>query len=400
MYDFTRNSAACIAKSGAAQPAMNLNTDTASLSQLEGDGKIELASMHDTASNIDYYSRCIYEAWNKTAMTAFNKLKDKDLEDIYTYVKLESDKHPELAEKFKRNCCDSCEIYKKAIDLERQRLEKIYVEQEKLFSLQQTITLHKSKLVTQQRNAMIFEEKKPIAGQAIRDTQSTRTNGPVNFVQPELYTGVYYELEISTFGWTNIDVLLGKVEAIQKSTLWVRVAESSTFKMRIQLLIPSLKVSMAGGRVDGDLFALKTKDGTLDLPLGRDCYIVAISEKDDKLYFDMRQFTSAIDQTIELKLVESDPVKINTALNRLNAEGLVSQVGKKAHIDEIRAMDKEIGQIQSSILKFEAIKDSVVSHMQKLDALKPKNCACDDTKTRSERAAIIELQPARLRQSK
>jgi mono/diheme cytochrome c family protein len=396
LYDFTRNSAKLISlhrnenktdslsvisqtKEGKVIRQKVKQTDTAALALLLGTGKIQLAAMHDTALAVDYYSWCIYNKWNKTAMTAFPKLTDKDLNDLYTFIKLESDKRPELAAKFKNTCCDSCEIYRKAAAIEEQKLSKIYEEQNKLFSIQQTISLNKNKLVAKQSNTVVFSNTPPTA----TNVQPFANPSPIiastfENVSPELYTGVYYELDLKTFGWKNIDVLIAGQDGVINSMLWVRVAESTSHKIRVQLLLPSHKISLTGGRVEGDKFSFKTTDGKINLPQGAKCFIVAMSEKEDKLFFDMKEFTSTANQTINMTIQEKSAIEINAALNSLNIEGLTSNIKQKEHIQEIRKMEKEIQQIQQSINQYETIKDSVLKRLKKLDYLKPKNCGCDD----------------------
>ena len=160
--------------------------------------------------------------------------------------------------------------------------------------------------------------------------------------------------------------------------LWVRVAESTSYKIRVQLLIPSHKISLTGGRVEGDKFSFKTTDGKINLPQGAKCFIVAMSEKEDKLFFDMKEFTSTANQTINMTIQEKSAIEINAALNSLNIEGLTSNIKQKEHIQEIRKMEKEIQQIQQSINQYETIKDYVLKRLKKLDYLKLKNCGCDD----------------------
>lgn len=396
LYDFTRNSAKLISQHNYKNPADSISLilhtkegkikkqrinqkDTASLASLIGNDIDQIHALVDTSIPYDYYALCIYNQWNKTAMTAFPDLSDKDLNDLYTYIKLESDKRPDLASKFKRNCCDSCEIYTKARATEELNLSKIYEAQNKLFSIQQTISLNKNKLVAKQSNEVIFSNIPAVSA----NVQPAANPSPViasvsENISPELYTGVYYELEIKTFGWKNIDILIAGQDGVINSMLWVRIAESTSYKMSVQLLIPSHKISLAGGRVEGDRFSFKSKDGNIELPQGVKCFIVAMSEKEDKLFFDMKEFISATDQTIDIRMQEKSPAEINTALNGLNIQGLTSNIRQREHIQEIRKMENEIQQIQNSINQYDYIKDSVLKRLKKLNYLKPKNCGCDD----------------------
>lgn len=411
LYDFTRNSAALISQvvTKEIEPAVkqkskkvnykynprykNIKQDSSALAELLVNGKIKLAEMHDSASPIqDYYSSCIFNKWNRTAMTAFPNLKDKDLEDLYTFIKLESDKRPDLAKKFEFNCCDSCEIYKRAVTKEAQVLSKVYEEQNKLFSIRQTVALNKNTLQANIKSATPFQNipgnpTTIVPNSSNRKTVDTgrgfvpRNDIPVmanrvKSVSPDLMTGVFYELDITTFGWKNIDILIAGKDGVLNSMLWVRVAESTRYKLRVQLLIPSHKICLAGGRAENDDFSFKTIDGMVYLPQGVKCFIVAISEKEEKLYFDMKEFTSSTNQTIEIKLMQKSADEINKALNDLNVTGLASNVKPNVKVKELREVEKQIQQIQTYIDQYENIKDSVLKRIRKLDRLIPKNCGC------------------------
>lgn len=356
LYDFTRNSAKVIAK-----------------------GSLHQTGDSDTLnSQKDYYAQCIFNQWNKTAMTAFPNLTDNELNAIYTFIKLESEKHPNLNSKYKVTSCDSCEKYQKAKRGKLQELSKHDQEQNKLFSLVQKIELNKTKLIAKQNKPTIFTNVFTTESTNIRTFASpTITAIPTDFVVPELYNGVYYELDINTFGWKNIDVLVQGQNGVESSVLWVRVEESSKYKLRVQLLIPSFKISVESGRVKDDVFAIKTKDGKINLPQSVPCYIVALSEMDEKLFFNISEFNSKTNQTINIKLEEKTSSEINLALNSLNMDGLKSNLKEKENTKEIKEMEKEIKRIQSEIKSGNAIEEKILEELKLLEKLKPKNCECE-----------------------
>lgn len=357
LYAFTRNSAAVISQ--------NEN-----IRKLEKENRDFNPSILD---HIDSYAECIYNQWNKTAMTGFPKLTDKELNAIYTFIKTESDKNPG---KVYPTCCDSCETYGKVFRKEQIVLSKMIEEQNQLFSLKQTISLNKNKLVAKQTNNVVFKNIPDPNTSTNRQVVNPVVANVSEYVSPELYTGVYYDLEITTFGWKNIDILIEDGDGVIKSQLFATVKESEKFKMRVQLLIPTYKISLDGGRVEGNQFAFKTKDGNILLPQGIDCYVVALSEIEDKLYFDLKRFSSTTKQTIELEMSEVSPEKMNSMLNGLIVEGLKSKVKEKEHMKEIRKLEKEIEKVNQKIDNKTKELEQEYNRMKIIELLKPKNCDC------------------------
>jgi hypothetical protein len=336
----------------------------------------------------DYYAECIYNQWNKTAMTYFPNLSDNDLNDLYTYIKIESDKYPDLEKKMKVTSCDSCEKYQLAKSKQLLALKKLLIQEADLFSLKQKIELNKNVLISKQKNPVLFQNASTLpAVSSERKNDTTRAIlSTTEDVRPELYTGEYYELNITTFGWKNIDVLLKGQNGVEESILWIKVKDSEKYKMRVQLLIPSFKVSLEGARISNDMFSVKSTTGNITLPQGVSCYIVALTEHQDKLYFNIKNFIATKNQTIDIDLKEVNPDEINTALNSLQLDGFNSKIKEKENMKEVRRLDQELKEIQKNKELFLDKKKEIWHDLNILEKYKPKGCNCGIETTRSEKA--------------
>jgi cytochrome c2 len=319
-------------------------------------------SRGDTATARDIYATCIYNKWKKTNMTAFPNLSTPDLNAIYSYIKNVSDMHPELNTNIKTPC-DSCEVYQNLLYAENIKLDKIIREQNEFLSLKQKIEFKKNILKsTPNTKTEVFNNvstpssinPSPVLANPIPNSPAislvpNNINAqPVK--TPELNYGTYYDIEITTFGWKNIDVLMKNVDGNLESILFARIQESSSFKVRVQLLIPSLKVSLAATRKDigSDLFEFNNTYKTY-LPQGVTCYLVAIAEKDSDLYFGIQDFVATTNQTIDIKFSKSSTSEINNTLNNLNIKDLVAKVRIDEKVAELNKYESEIKLIEEKI---------------------------------------------------
>jgi hypothetical protein len=277
--------------------------------------------------------------------TAFNLSKGQ-LDAIYRFIQNESEANnlPLPADAYLDESVDSC--YRYAATLEMLNTSKAAAEYKRLEQIA--------------GNGLLVD-KKPDPTWGISNTL------PPDFdqrVTPGNYESVYYQFTIETFGWFNIDALLKGFDGVQDSELFVRITGEIREKIKIYLIIPSMKVYGEGGPADRDPneFAFFYKTGHLPLPQGRTAYILAVTETSDSLAFGLREFTTGLKQELSLSLARSTKEKFTAAISALSMDNMSITVADSKNADSIRRLDKTIRKLD------EKIRDA--------EKLKPRNCDC------------------------
>lgn len=280
---------------------------------------------------------------------AFN-LTSKELENIYKYIQNESNKLniPYAGGTAYENdrCFDSCQIYNKRINL-----------------------LNKLKTVERDKREKFIEKNGEMTVVVPDPTWVPVTPPPVDFswkVSPNNYKSTYYQFTVETFGWYNIDMLLAEnKEEVKESELFVKLAGDWKDRVNIFLIIPSYNVYSEGGPAErnSEEFAFFNKNGSIPLPQNAKAYILAVSEKDDKIGYALKEFTTGLKQELDVEVKESTKEEFDKAIASLGAKQMSVTVKPSLNADSIRAADKKIKDINKAI--------------EETDKLKPKNCNCD-----------------------
>jgi hypothetical protein len=272
-------------------------------------------------------------------------LEWQKLNKIFDYIQNESDKlHlPYPAHDYLRTCADSCYAYKKRIrKLEEQKKE-----------------------LTEQRYTLI-EENGPLVN--FRGDSTWPVGRPIIFeekVSPQNFEAVYYQFDVVSFGWKNVDMLLNDVPGVEESELFVKVTGEFKEKVNTFLIIPSVKTYAEGGPADRnpEEFAYYLKNGKIPLPQNVDAYILAVSESEASPVFGLKKFTTGRQQEIEISLHAASKDEFTEAMKQFDAARLHIKVDDTKNATEIRKTDTTIRKID------EQIKDA--------EKLKPKSCDCD-----------------------
>jgi hypothetical protein len=285
--------------------------------------------------------------WSSNAGQPFTISRD-DLLSIYKYVQLESNRKnlPMPAHAYLDDCVDSCIIY-----------------------AERTKFLRKAKNLTEEKRQKFIEENGDMTV-VIPDPTWGQTNIPPpdyeKRVSPTNYEATYYQFTVETFGWYNIDALiLPQFKGVEESELYARVTGEWKDRVNIFLIIPSVKVYGEGGPADRnpEEFAFFYKNGKLPLPQNAKAYILAVSEKDDKIAYGLKEFKTSLKQEIEIQLEESSKADFDKVIASLGATDLSFDVKPTINADSIRAADKQLKDIDKGL------KDAEI--------LNPKNCKCD-----------------------
>lgn len=282
----------------------------------------------------DPLANCLYDQYNRTAMTAFPYMTDEELNMLYEYLNNEGGKLGAAPLADIQESMDSCKRY---------------------FEI-----LHE---LEYRRQKMIQDNGQPRT--QVNYTDATDSDFVVNIPMPDpeedkvivqYNEAVYYNVDINAFGWYNIDMLLEKMEGSTPSVLTARV--SPDLSPDVYLVVPSHKIFQAGGATkDGDgNFGFYKNDGTIPLPQDVWAYIVAISEQNGNLLLGVQPFKITSRQAISVQMKTVSKEQFEERLSTLGFDGVSTIVSKTKNADSILVIDKEL---------------------KNLELLRPKNCNCD-----------------------
>lgn len=285
--------------------------------------------VHNSAAMIasgDPYANCLYERWNKTAMTAFPQMTDEELEKIYKYLdQVSKNKNPADYPNYNATF-DSCQIYNKAKNL---------------------LTKQKVKLILDNGPEVKEEHKFQIVDTVGTDT--TPFEMPENYVQRKYDISTYHEFNITTFGWYNVDAFTNNIPGFEASTLRAKIVGEHNEFTNIYIIVPSSKIFNAGGLLKGetDVYGFYTDDGSLPLPQGKEAYVMAFTEKGGQITFGMTRFVTGKknEVTIAPQLITKE--EMNQKIKNLNFEALNIVAADSKNKDSINKIDIDLKNIES-----------------------------------------------------
>jgi len=334
LYDFTRDPEGIsrTKDTPADTTAFGLNT-----------GIIGSDSSKEIDYMLNYYSHCLKNQWNHVKMTAFPNLKDNDLDAIYSYIKTESDKRPDLKTKFGISCCDSCIAFGKAIrDVEMKRADlqnKMQEKDEEFFSLDREVPVP----VTANTQAPPTTISAPAA------PASTK-------VSPVSVKATFYTINIQAMGWYNIDILMKDYSHCVPSELFVRILGSYKIDVNVVLIIPSLKAFVEGGKLnDEEQYGFDEDNGKINLPQNAQCYVMAFAESDGKIIFGKTSFNTQQKQTIDIALAATTKENMQAQIKAMNLDAVKLEIKEDSTAVKIKSLNQQ---------------------MEELKKLQPKNCSC------------------------
>jgi hypothetical protein len=284
------------------------------------------------------YAQCLKVKYG-VMQTSFPELSDTALNSIFDYIKNEDFKNGIVQSIINKSCQDSCRIY------------------DSIFRVVNKITLDRQTLIDSNGEKINFERN----FSNILDTTSSipDTFPQIDKVEPVRYNAVYYQFDIKTFDWYNVDVLVNESGA----TTELKVETQGIYKdnMSVFLIVPDQRVFAEGGLLTNEtnVFGFYTKDGKIALPVGINVIVFAVSEADEEIYFDYKKFVSAEKQRITLQPKIVSKKEFNRAVKRFRLDDSSIKATDSKNADEIRKTDKQIKDGQNL-----------------LELYRPKNCDC------------------------
>lgn len=189
-------------------------------------------------------------------------------------------------------------------------------------------------------------------------------------VIPEYDQAEFYNIDITAFGWYNIDVLLNEVRGVEESRLVVRLMGEYTANLRLALVIPSHKVFAEGGKLtDGDGYGFDDKDGTLPLPQGVPAFVLALGEQKDRasLLFGQTTFITARDQTVVVTAAPTDSLRMMIAIRAITGETVTTSITRDTAAQTVREISAALAQLDKEFHDY---------------------CACYDYKVQAQRDSV------------
>lgn len=284
------------------------------------------------------YYNCMKD-WSPTAQTVFENLNYHDLDMLYAYIENESYlKNLPLGDTTLPSCYDSCLLYKE--------LKDIIVENR--FELtEESINKIKRVILTANKDSIYTSN----AANYIRIPS-------ISLVEPTKNSNLYYKISIEKYGWSNIDALLKDLDNVQNSKLAVIVNDFEPKYVTIYLAVPSHKALIVGGVMDYTkrLFGFYEKNGSILLPQKTNASVIAIAEKDGKLYLGIKKFTTSLNMNISLPLQEVSKDSFYKKVGELSREDFSFNI-----IDSKNEDSSQPSNLQ----------------LQEIKKFKPTRCNCD-----------------------
>lgn len=304
------------------------------------------------------YTYCLTMQFGGQIMPSYPQLSDDNLNAVYDYIKYEGrnleSQSPSVG------CLDSCRRYDsikyKVYGLQRNRKTLIDSNENRI---------NYTRLDSTGKDRMVN----------FRDLV-----GDIDKVSPENYKAIYYRFDITSFGWYNIDKLQDYAKD-DEAELVLSVDESLSTEMDVFIAVPKYKTFDRGGKLnDGVHYGFFTKDGKLPLPVGEKVVVFVLSEANDKILFDYKEFISTSANKIHLVPKESSKEEFNEAMKRFTLENIDMKAADSKNAGEIRKLDAEIKR-----------------QAQKAESWRPINCECscktaiDSSKQRASANEFINL---------
>jgi hypothetical protein len=280
----------------------------------------------------------LFNTWKPTIMTAYPNLENGGgLDSIFAYIKAETDKRGFVYPEYKKTHADSCYDFMqilKTLDAEKSKLK---IEQDEFYNIDRTINL----------------------------TATTNITDIIVRVQNNL-TATFYTINVESFAWYNLDVLLKAFDECKESELNVNVQGSDKDDYIVSFVIPSLKVFVDGyKKKNSNIYDFGTDDESkIKIPQGVNCFVVAYREKDNILVFAKSSFVSSLAQTVNLNPAE------------ISKEQMIkefSSISLKAEVEDVKN-SKEIRNTEKKIENFKK--------------LMPKNCDCGNKEPKADSSVL------------
>jgi hypothetical protein len=313
----------------------------------------------------DEYAVCLNNAYNKSIMTAFPALTDKDIKALCDYFNDESKRlklsYPkdELYINFQK-----CKTYKAL-------MSKLYAQKNVLKDKRTNKVGDNGAFVKQVDRSM---RQLQMPNNAVNLSNEERKS----LIEVQYKPAEYYEVEINTFGWYNIDIMIKNVPGIKDSKLFVQVSDSFANQFQIYLVLPEAKIYGAGGLLKDkkDVYGFYEDNGNIKLPQGKTAHVYLVGEKDGQLLYAAATFVTDTLTNLSLNPTVISKGDFNLKIKELlQTEGMSVKAKDSKNAAMLRRIDSDLNALE------EKIKEAEKSA--------PKDCDCG-CKSEEESADVVD----------
>lgn len=284
-------------------------------------------------------------------MTMFPVLSDTELNNIYAYIENETKwKYaiPDVAPI--TTCEDSCILYRQTVAALNETITELGTD-----SIAWDDAEDKAGVFEYGNTSSIsFDDSGTIIPNRPKDTIAWSA---VQRVIPTYNTTFYYQFNVESFGWHNVDCMVVNKDNVKESELTVHIGEEYKYQFEIYLVIPSAKVLMEGALLKdkNDEYGFYMNNGSIPLPQHTKAYIIAMGEVDKQVIFGKVEFTTQEKQTFELQLT------------KLTREACEQQIAALKLNDAFKIEE----------IKYAETLENASKNMKEAEKLMPKGCKCN-----------------------
>lgn len=297
-----------------------------------------------------------------TMMPSYPQLDDNSLNAIYDYIKSEDIKRGiDLTNSYTTVCDDSCAVYDSLRFRIDGRIDELRLKREELF---------------RGNEFRIKYNRLDSVGNEMTPANNNASSLPDKVLVQE-YRANYYRFDIQSFGWYNVDVLQNEYPA-DAGKLVVQVDETLSNEWSLFIAVPEKKIFDRGGRLsDKTNYGFFARDGKIPIAAGNKVVVFALSENNDKIFFDYKEFISTGNDVIELEPKTITKEEFNRLVKTWALDDITIEANDAKNAEEIRKADKEIK-----------------SQHDYLESMRPKNCDCNcGYPSDSTQTVVSELNP-------
>jgi mono/diheme cytochrome c family protein len=258
-------------------------------------------------------------------MPGYPSLSDKNIDQILDYIKNESGRRPDLKPvSFKTPQADALKM-----DTTRYSecaapcgFDTLYVDTtEYNLARANMMDLHEE---ATKEDSMDYLYHKPDSLEKVM-----RTNGFADL----LATKGRYNFVIKTMGWFNVDAFYEGMQGTTIVDLFVKTDFQEKDNLEVHVFFPEKKILTVGTLHSNDnLFHFEKYKGQIPLFLNDEAVAFAITSIKEKIYYGITYFKVKKNQTIVIKIKETDKAAIQQAFDQMNLDGIDLDVITKKRI--------------------------------------------------------------------
>ncbi len=276
----------------------------------------------------DPYALCLYEHYNKTSMTAFPDLSEEDVDNIFRYLDDETKDVPLSAVRDNKAAFDSCRTYNRLIAEMKQKRDSLVANNGKALNAVMT-----------ERPADAPDESGGLP----------KPEGMVAFsAEAQTQKAEYYQFNIRTTGWYNVDILISSRPWFRNSELITTISGGYSGNYNLFMVLPESKIFLNGGKIAGeqDKYGFYTDDGMILLPPSEKGIVFAVCQDAEKLYFGDVHFTTGTRVLVNIMMRPVSRREIDSIVSTYHFQGVSFDLDMSKNANEIGKIDSLLQKVQ------------------------------------------------------